>query len=128
MAVKELFKLYLHKPDLVKSFERNPQGIPGTIRDVRLWYLDFLSALYDHIIAHLNEISWLEDGNSTFEYIFSLPTSWKDNDKLVEDFKEIAKEAGFGSDENSSVAIGLTEGEASAVYTAKCLEHKFQVS
>jgi hypothetical protein len=127
MAVKELFKFYLDKPNLVDSFKKNPEAAPGTSRDVMTWYTDFLTALYVHIVAHLKDPPWCVDLNSTkVEFIFSLPTSWKG--KVVEDFEEIVKEAGFGTEGNCSVDIGLTEGEAAAVSTALILEHKYKVS
>jgi hypothetical protein len=129
MAVKELFKFYLDKPSLADSFKRNPEGAPGTHHDVMVWYTDFLAALYGHTVAHLKGPPWHVDWGSTqVEFIFSLPTSWKGNDRLVEDFEEIVKDAGFGSGENSSLVIGLTEGEAAAVSTATSLGHKYKVS
>jgi hypothetical protein len=129
MGVKELFKFFLDKPTLVECFKKNPKATPGTFRDVVLWYTDFLTALYGHIVTHLKDPPWLVDCNSTkIEYIFSLPTLWKDKDKVLGDFEEIVKEAGFGTDENCSVVVGLTEGEASAVSTAESIEHKYKVS
>ncbi|KAI9768044.1 MAG: hypothetical protein M1839_004204 [Geoglossum umbratile] len=127
MAVKELFKFYLDKPSLADSFKKNPEGAPGTHHDVMVWYTDFLAALYGHTVAHLKGPPWHVDWDSTqVEFIFSLPTSWKGNDRLVEDFEEIVKDAGFGSGENSSLVIGLTEGEAAAVSTATSLGHKYK--
>ncbi|KAI9767085.1 MAG: hypothetical protein M1840_005873 [Geoglossum simile] len=127
MAVKELFKFYLDKPNLVDSFKKNPEAAPGTSRDVITWYTDFLTALYSHIVTHLKAPPWNVDWNSAkVEFIFSLPTSWKGKDKLVEDFEDIVKEAGFGSEGNCSAVMGLTEGEAAAVSTAMSLEHKYK--
>jgi len=126
MAVKDLFKFYLDERFLRESFERNPQAIPGTIEDVKLWYRDFLSVLHAHISSHLTNPPWLVDLDSTkVEYIFGLPTSWKDDVRLVKAFTQVVGESGFGT---NNVIMGLTEGEAAAVYTAKNLEHKYKVS
>jgi hypothetical protein len=128
MAVKGLFKFYLDKHVLKESFKKNPRAILGTIEDVKLWYKDFLSVLHNHISSHLTltNPSWPADPDSMkVEYIFSLPTSWKDDVSLVETFKQIIGETGFGTD---NVIMGLTEGEAAAVYTAKNLGHKYKVS
>src|SRR6266516_317899 len=138
MAIIQRFKLFLNDDDLENSFESDI----GTVDDVRMWYRHFLTALHEHIVTHLQRPPWRVDWSSTkVEYIFSLPTVWKDNNQLVEDFKKIVKQAGFGSrekcgrhkncgrHENCSVTIGLTEGEASAVYTAATSsEHKYKVS
>ena len=127
MSVKGLFKLHLNKDYLDMVNKLNPHD-QEKIENVRGWFKDFLTALHDHITAHLEASPWLVDWGSTkVEYIFSLPTSWKDNDSLVEDFENIVEQA-FEPDENRSVTIGLTEGEASAIYTAKGINHTYEVS
>jgi hypothetical protein len=125
MAVKDMFKFYLDKRFLNDTFENNLEAAPGTIDDVMSWYSDFLSALYDHIVKCLQD-KWPVDFDlKKVEYIFGLPTSWKDNVPLVQLFRQIVEKSGFGT---GNVIIRLTEGEASAVFTAKNLEHKFKVS
>jgi hypothetical protein len=118
MAVKDLFKLYLDPAVLKSVFHGAPEYAPGTIADVHMWFRDFLQELYGYISKYLD--NWFADDwrHSTVEYIFSVPTTWNDL-AVVEDFKEIVREAGFGESENHSVIIGLTEAEAAAAYTAK---------
>jgi hypothetical protein len=127
ICVKRLFKFFLDKEFLQEISERNPDGAPGDIYDVKAWYRDFLSNLYRHILEEL-EAKWQVDSKLTkVEYIFSLPTAWKENEKVVEEFQDIVKQAGFGDGKNSSMAIGLTEAEASAVHTAMSRGHTYKV-
>ena len=124
MAVKDLFKFHLDPSFLKDSFESNPEAIPGDIEDVKFWYSGFLGALYHHIVKYLRDVCKEDFDATKIEYIFSLPTSWKDKDRLVQSFRRIVEVAGFGDD----VTMELTEGEASAVFTAKELNQKFRVS
>jgi hypothetical protein len=129
MTVCRLFKFLLDEKYLEKVNEGKSKDEQESIENVRKWFTDFLSELHNHIVAHLEDPPWFVDWGSTkVEYIFSLPTSWQDNDELIEELKKIVKQAGFGSEENCSVTIGLTEGVASAVYTAKSVNHNFNVS
>ena len=124
MDVKELFKFFLDERVLRQTFENNPQALPETIDDVKLWYKGFLRVLNDHISRQLTKSPWLVDWDLTkVEYVFSLPTSWKNDVRLVQAFKDIVKESGFGTHN-----VRLTEGEAAAVYTAKNLQHEYKVS
>jgi hypothetical protein len=128
MGVKGLFKFLLDENRLREMNEKTTKDNQYDIENVRGWFKDFFTALHGHIVAHLEDKPWLVDWNSTkIEYIFSLPTSWKDNDNLVHDFEGIVNLA-FKPNKNCSVAIGLTEGEASAVCTAKRTDHKYKVS
>ena len=124
-----LFKFLLDEEYLEKLNREKPDDDPEHIENVRKFFTDFLSKLHEHVVAQLEDSPWRVDWRTTkVEYIFSLPTSWEKNDELVEEFGKIIEKAGFGSEENSIVSIGLTEGVASAVYTAKSLNHNFKVS
>jgi hypothetical protein len=129
MTVCGLFKFLLDKKYLEEVNKAKSEDEQESMENVRKWFTDFLSKLHDHIVAILEGPPWLVDWGSTkVEYIFSLPTSWEDNDDLVKELKGIVQLAGFGSGKNCSVTIGLTEGVASAVYTAKSVDHNFNVS
>lgn len=125
-----LFKFLLDEKFLEDVNRMKPEDDERqVIGNVRKWFTDFLTELYKYIESYLESPDWHVDRYSTkIEYIFSLPTSWEYNVKLIEDYREIIGQAGFGSKKNSSVTIGLTEGVASAVYTAKSVKHKFNVS
>ncbi|KAH0543032.1 hypothetical protein FGG08_002640 [Glutinoglossum americanum] len=126
MSVRGYFKFFLDEDHLIEANREIPEDEQYDIRSVRGWYTDFLTALHSHIIAHLEAHPWLVDWSSTkVEYIFSLPTMWKDRDDLVRDFEGIVRQT-FNPGENCSVVIGLTEGEASAVYTAKGIGHQYK--
>lgn len=123
-AIKDMFKFYLDRSFATETFRKVPDCKPKH-KNVRLWYKDFLRVLHGHIVRQLRE-QWREDPYTTsVEYVFSIPTMWKDNDDLVREFRDLVDEAGFG--DTGNVVMELTEGEAAAVFTAKQLDHKFQV-
>lgn len=124
MGIKDMFKFYLDTFFATEKFRRVPNSIPKH-KDIRMWYRDFLTALHAHIVSQLRS-RWREDPDATsVEYVFSIPTMWKDKDALVREFRDLVDEAGFGN--TGTVVMDLTEGEAAAVFTAKQLDHKFQV-
>ncbi|KAI9768634.1 MAG: hypothetical protein M1840_004831 [Geoglossum simile] len=124
MSVKGLFKFLLDENRLEHMNQLNPL-YQEKIANVKGWFKDFLTALHDYIAAYLEDV-WHVDWNSTkVEYIFSLPTLWKDDDTLIQSFDAVVKLA-FKPGENRSVAIGMTEGEACAIYTAKRIDHKYE--
>jgi hypothetical protein len=126
MSVKGLFKFLLDENRLEQYNQLNPH-YQEKIANVKGWFRDFLTALHDYTAAYLEDI-WQVDWDSTkVEYIFSLPTLWKDDDTLVQCFDDIVKLA-FTPGENCSVAIGMTEGEACAIYTAMRVDHEYKVS
>jgi len=116
------FKFYLDETWL----PRGPEEAIFDIEDVKTWFRHFFTALHDHIHAHLTDPPCMVDWNSTkVEYIFGLSALWKDS--LVSEFKKIVEQAGFGIGPNCSIVMGLTEGEAAAVCTAKSLGREYKV-
>lgn len=124
MATKDMFKFCLNPVYLEIKFETNPDDAPK-VENVSLWYEDFLCALYLHIIDYIRLVLGIDPNLTSFEFTFSIPTSWKDDDHLVLAFRELVKLAGF--DGRGSVIMELTEGEACAVFTANKLQKQFQV-
>lgn len=123
-AVKDCFKLFLDPDVLKKTFEDSSGYEFGTYDDVRIWYKDFLTALYKYIREYIRDFlalpSW-ED--HTVEFLFSVPTTWEL--PVTNEFEHIIKEAGFGEDgKGHSVKIQLTEAEAAAVYTTASSQHR----
>jgi hypothetical protein len=96
---------------------------------VEHWFKGFLSALHSYVVAYLGAGDWRVDWGSTrVEYIFGLPTAWE-NTKVGGMFEKLVRQAGFGEEPEGkcSVSIGLTEGIASAVWTARSIGHTFNV-
>ncbi|CZR68337.1 uncharacterized protein PAC_18236 [Phialocephala subalpina] len=122
MAIKDMFKFFLD-PSYVEKFGPAPHKIPKR-ENVRLWYKDFLTALYAHIIKDLRDVPRIDlsSKSTSIEFVFSIPTRW--NDDNVREFRDIAEDAGFG--DTGNVIMELTEGEAAAVFTSKRLAHRFQ--
>ena len=124
--VREWFKIYLDQAVFEEYKTRDP-GDKATHEDVRHWFRDYLSLLYDHIklkmSAQLVDSQWR---NAKIEFLFSCPTTWSPT--IVEKFKEIVGQAGFGGPLNSShaVTISLTEPEAAAVYTSTAAPGTFK--
>ncbi|KAI9781155.1 MAG: hypothetical protein M1839_006263 [Geoglossum umbratile] len=128
MEVMDCFKLYLDPNVLKNTFKEHHEYAVGGPEDVQMWFTDFLTALYRHIVEFISKYLGLGDWNLTVvEYIFSVPTTWKDP-AVVEAFRAIVGDAGFGEPKGHSVAIELTEAEAAAVYTARSSKHQRPVS
>ncbi|KAH0542983.1 hypothetical protein FGG08_002671 [Glutinoglossum americanum] len=128
MEVKDCFKLYLDPNVLNNTFREHHEYAVGRPEDVRMWFTDFLTVLYNHTAEFIRKYLGLGDwDSSSVEYIFSVPTTWKDL-AVVENFRTIVSDAGFGKSKRHSVAIELTEAEAAAVYTARSPKHQRPVS
>lgn len=119
---KEWFKRYLDETkfneDLAKHRLHNPDQEPpyASIDEVRKCYEDYMKCLYDHLSEKIqkNE-SWKY---KRVEFIFSLPTTFT-TPKITNSLRPLLTNAGFGTGgKNHSVSFGLTEPQASAVYTA----------
>jgi hypothetical protein len=125
MGVLDRFKLYLDESFLDETFRCHPSHKPGSHEDVRRWYKDFLSKLYDHIVKTVSKCFNLIDWNSaTVQFVFSVPTLW-DGVAVADDFEKIAREAGFGNGgRNHSLEFDLNEAEAAAIYTARSSKHQ----
>ena len=90
----------------------------------REWFQDYLRCIHDHI-EHTFSESFPNWKFRKTEFVFSVPTTWK-NPSMIAETERIIKKAGFGSDgSNHRARIGLTEAEAAAVYASN--QH-FEVS
>jgi hypothetical protein len=128
MTVKGLFKFFLDPMCLEEFNNGKPEDDQESVENVKKWFIDFLTKLHDHIVFHLKGPMWgVEWGLTKVEYHFSLPTSWEKDGFLVEEFREVVEDAGFGSYERTTIDVGMTEAAASAVYTTKIRDLKLKV-
>jgi hypothetical protein len=128
MGVVESFKFFLDEDVLDRAFrDRELRYRQPDIEDVRNWFRDFLRGLRDHVVGHLEsefQVDWL---STKVDYIFGVPTLWRERNALIDDFQSIVAQAGFVKSLNCDVTFRLTEAEAAAVHTAKSLNHEYKV-
>jgi hypothetical protein len=111
LDVQDLFKLYLD-PVYKDAFQNQPP-----IEEARKWFVDFLSFVHKAIKEHFDE--WFPRWTTkNVEYLFSVPTTWK-NPAMIAETESLIKKAGFGENVKHVVRISLTEAEAAAVYASK---------
>ncbi|KAL5046570.1 hypothetical protein BDW71DRAFT_181912 [Aspergillus fruticulosus] len=114
--IKEFFKLHL-----ASQSEQNGSGRPGLVtqREARRWFQDYITCIYRHVVSHFStSIPGFE--RMRVEFIFSVPTTWKDV-RMVEEIRGLingAIESGRSNERHWAV-IGLTEAEAAAVYACR---------
>ena len=106
------FKLHLDP-----AFPDPRPGAPS-IEDARQWFMDYIRCVHDHIEETFTA-SFPHWKRHRTEFIFSVPTTWK-NPPMIAEIERLIKAAGFGGDgPNHHAGIGLTEAEAAAVYASK---------
>lgn len=113
----ELFKLYLD-PN-----HEDPTGIAPTVNEAQGWFRDYMKCLYQYIDKHFKETLPRYD-TKRVEYVFSVPTTWKDP-ALLAAIEGLIKAAGFGQKAKEKASIYLTEAEAAAAYsTTKMVQNE----
>ncbi|KAF8866590.1 hypothetical protein BDZ45DRAFT_578820 [Acephala macrosclerotiorum] len=119
---KEWFKRYLDERLLEEDIARHKEYFPGheppfsSIEEVRKCYQDYMESLYYHVSEKIqkNE-SWTD---KRVEFMFSLPATFTTTE-ITNSLRPLLTNAGFGTDgRHHSVSFGLTEPQASAVFTA----------
>jgi hypothetical protein len=116
-SLVEMFKLHLDP-----AFNRrDPRPDAPTLQQAQQWFQDYLRGIHDFIAKTFSD-SIPKWRNQKAEFVFSVPTTWK-NPSMIADIERLIMNAGFGSDGASPRAhratIGLTEAEAAAVYASK---------
>lgn len=84
--------------------------VPDTDAAVDKLFQDYLSKVQSHLAQQ-----WR---NKRVDFIFSVPTTWNDKPNVVQRFKTLFREAGFGEkgDLKHRAFIGDTEAVAAGVY------------
>ena len=114
---KDWFKTHLDPVRLALAQIQDPEDAPRSIEEVEKYYTDYLRLLYRHIESKLaSDIEGATWQHASIEFIFSVPTTWEP--EVVERFRNIVQQAGFGSYPSHQMDIGLTEAEAAAVHTS----------
>ncbi|RHZ63243.1 Hsp70 family protein [Aspergillus thermomutatus] len=118
--IKEYFKLHLAPGP-------HPDG-QITRTEAQRWLQDYIRCICQHVTAHFKD-TLPSFASCKVEWVFSVPTTWKDV-RMVEETRHLLQRAintgspGMSPEHNRAV-IGLTEAEAAAVYA--CKEH-YQVN
>ena len=106
------FKLHLDP-----SYPDPRPGAP-TADDARRWFQDYLHCIHEHI-AETFTASFPHWRKQPTEFIFSVPTTWK-NPSMIAEIQKLISAAGYGRDgPDHRASVGLTEAESAAVYASK---------
>jgi hypothetical protein len=113
--VKEFFKLHL-APQSGEGVDM-AGGMNITRKEAQRWFQDYISCIYKHVVSHFDSTI---PGFSKMrvEFIFSVPTTWKDV-RMIEEIRGLIDRTIQNSGLNHWACIGLTEAEAAAVYACR---------
>ncbi|KAL0259279.1 hypothetical protein SLS55_006784 [Diplodia seriata] len=105
------FKLFLDP-----AYQNGCHGAP-TPTEAEQYFRDYLHCIYKFIQQYFkrSQPHW---ATKTVEYVFSVPTTWK-HPSIVAGIQRAIQAAGFGSANEHTARVTLTEAEAAAVYVAK---------
>lgn len=111
LEVQDLFKLYLDY-----SHQDDFRG-RATVEVARGWFKDYLCFLYSAIARTFDDLlpRWR---SKSVEFVFSVPTTWKDPG-MVAEIEGIIRSTGFCEQSNFRARVTLTEAEAAAVSISK---------
>lgn len=106
--IKEFFKLHL-------AVQSESDGLGISKHEARRWFKDYIASIYSHVVTHFgNTIPGFD--RMRVEFIFSVPTTWKDV-RMIEEIRALINAAIGGP--YHWACIGLTEAEAAAVYACR---------
>ncbi|KAL2855677.1 hypothetical protein BJX68DRAFT_264031 [Aspergillus pseudodeflectus] len=117
--VKEFFKLHLAPQSGAGEGADTDMagGMRITQKEAQRWFQDYISCIYKHVVSHFDSTI---PGFSKMrvEFIFSVPTTWKDV-RMIEEIRGLIDRAIQNNGLNHWACIGLTEAEAAAVYACR---------
>lgn len=122
--VFEWFKIYLDQTNVDRAKRHGLTDTPGSVQEAKKLTTDYLREVYNQTKRVIEMMSgpW---SNKRVEFIFSMPTTWT-NQAILNEFKAVIRDAGFGSEQTHTAKLELTEAEAVAVYTVKTAQTRFQ--
>lgn len=97
------------------------QNLSGAAQTkVKRLYKDYLTFIFEQLRVEFTTIvlNGKEWDAAAIHFLFSVPATWSPD--VVDDFCQIAKAAGFGSQPGFMVKASLTEPHAVAAYTLSC--------
>jgi hypothetical protein len=111
LEIQSLFKLYLDPAHQDQSRFR------PSLPEARKWFTDYMRCIYDATTQHFDD-SYARWSTKKVEFLFSVPTTWK-NPAMIAETEKLIRQAGFGKNPNHTVRVSLTEAEAAAVCVSK---------
>ncbi|PWY64726.1 hypothetical protein BO94DRAFT_505015 [Aspergillus sclerotioniger CBS 115572] len=113
-GLKEFFKLHLSP--------HHPREEGPSLAEAQRWLQDYIRCLYRHVVSYF-ETTIPQFVTQRVEFLFSVPTTWKDV-RMVEETRRLLAQVIGVHNPNHRACIGLTEAEAAAVYAGN--EHYLQ--
>ncbi|PYI00603.1 hypothetical protein BO78DRAFT_329637 [Aspergillus sclerotiicarbonarius CBS 121057] len=104
--LKEFFKLHLSP--------QHPRDGGPSLSEAQRWFQDYIRCLYRHVVLYF-ESTIPQFVSQRVEFLFSVPTTWKDV-RMVEETRRLLAQVIGVHNPNHRACIGLTEAEAAAVY------------
>ncbi|CZR50245.1 related to hsp70 protein [Phialocephala subalpina] len=122
--VFEWFKIYLDQTNVDRAKRHGLTDTPSSVQEAKKLTTDYLREVYNQTKRVIEMMSgpWT---NKRVEFIFSMPTTWT-SQAILNEFKAVIRDAGFGSEQTHTAKLELTEAEAVAVYTVKTAQIRFQ--
>ncbi|KAM5367610.1 hypothetical protein ACJZ2D_009978 [Fusarium nematophilum] len=102
IQIEEFFKINLGKKDADQAH-------------VSRLYKDFLTSLYKALRAYFTlKMPKMQWNAAVIQFVLSAPATW--STEVVDCFKAIVSDAGFGEHDGHSVSVGMTEPQATAAF------------
>ncbi|RAH50576.1 Hsp70 family protein [Aspergillus brunneoviolaceus CBS 621.78] len=104
--LKEFFKLHLSP--------QHPRDGGPSLAEAQRWFQDYIRCVYRHVVSYFDN-TIPQFVTQRVEFLFSVPTTWKDV-RMVEETRRLLAQIIGVQNPNHRACIGLTEAEAAAVY------------
>ncbi|RTE84560.1 hypothetical protein BHE90_000855 [Fusarium euwallaceae] len=127
---REFFKIFIDQDTLEAARQQGLSSAPRDTEEARKYLTDYLRQIYAHVEETVEtQLGRRHTGGwrgMAVTFLFSVPTTWT-NIAMVNTFKGVVRDAGFGTGGPSHVAlVDLTEAEAASVATLKTSAVSFQ--
>ncbi|KAL1631760.1 hypothetical protein SLS56_004279 [Neofusicoccum ribis] len=106
IRTEENLKLHLD-PDYIDIYPNHP-----SLQEAQFWFFSFMNCLFLFIQKYFSD-RFPRWSHAKVEFVSSVPTTWK-NAAVIAHIENIIRHAGFGSCQNQTIHISLTETESAA--------------